>query len=127
MRASQDNSSQRLEGSTQGQRAETLQAMKRGRINERPNLRLVINKEEPRMHQQDEAGVGRTCPRLRLGELRTTAGRAIVTVRERRPNGAGTAARGCWRSQVRVGIRLAPALIRRSHGYARQHISIDPP
>lgn len=56
MRAGQDNSSQCLKGSTQGQRAETLQAMKRGRINECPNLDLVINKEEPRIHQQDDSG-----------------------------------------------------------------------
>lgn len=71
MRSSQDNSSQCLEGSTQGRRAETLQAMKRGRINECPNLDLVINKEEPGIRQHDDSGVGRGL-RLHLGKLRTT-------------------------------------------------------
>lgn len=50
------------------------------RINECPNLDLAINKEEPGIHQQDDSGAG-TCLRLRLGELRTTSGRAIVTER----------------------------------------------
>lgn len=93
MRASQDNCSQCLEGSTQGQGAETLQAIKRGRINECPNLDLVINKEEPGIHQQDDSGVGRTCLRLCLGKLRTAAGRAIVTVKERAASATPTGAK----------------------------------
>lgn len=69
MRSSQDNSDS-SEGSTQGQRVQTLQAMKRGRINECPNLDLVIKKEEPGIHQRDGSCVGRTCLRVCLDELR---------------------------------------------------------
>lgn len=69
MRSSQDNS-ECSEGSTQGQHAQTLQAMKRGRINERPNLDLVTKEEEPGIHHRDGSCVGRTCLRVYLGDLR---------------------------------------------------------
>lgn len=69
MRSSQDNS-ECSEGSAQGQPAPTLQAIKRGRINECPNLDLVIKEEEPGIHQRDGSCVGRTCLRVCLCELR---------------------------------------------------------
>lgn len=69
MRSSQDKS-ERWEAPAQGQHAQTLQAMKRGRINERPNLALVIKEEEPGIHQGDGSCMGRTSLGLKLGERR---------------------------------------------------------